>query len=536
MGKQWLSHYSSIGERGGIETRAAERQRKFDGLQTWHLRTVLEFIPILLQASLLFFGLGLSAYIYDQQHIVAAIAIIVNGVGAIFYFAVVGLSLRYPDSPFQTPLSSMLLRGYTATYSWVSAALPTITRPAVLVASRVSQCARHIRREVLSPIAVGISRALSVMRGILRLNSSSPLGGQQPDVEKASDDPSHLLTSALRIPQNPTAPTLVEDSEEWKADRDMTSAVIWLLDTSTDPVVFFNVMRTIPELHWAPAAVKLLPIEVLDRILDQIYSCFRVGEADFERRPLKNASGGTVTVLITTFLFIYWEKFAVHSSQIKKWVVKLRPQFLARSSFHRALRRYRSEGELGRVLELLRWTLSHAESVKRYTDPNRDTQSRLQIPLMLSAMHQTSTGSSVSHVRTAFYLAQQAQCYLGAPDFTYGWEHRRNLLECVGRFAQRNVLFSEDRLMMAVLACTTVAVGDLPQLTLRKISLQISQRYVTCISWPFLELIVAKVAVQRCPLGDPGFASTNGFPREVHGGSILYDKSSDLSNHSCWWR
>ena len=100
LGKQWLSHYSSVGERGDIDVRGAERHRKFTGLRRWHLRTILEFVPILLQASLLLFLLGISAFVYDQQRVVAFIVIAVNCLGVTLYFVVIGLSLWFPDSPF----------------------------------------------------------------------------------------------------------------------------------------------------------------------------------------------------------------------------------------------------------------------------------------------------------------------------------------------------------------------------------------------------------------------------------------------------
>lgn len=109
LAKQWLSHYRSVGERGSMETRCMERQRKFASLEAWHFRTVLEALPVLLQLSLLLFGLGLSAYMWSQQRTIALVLIIANGLGALFYFWIVGASLLSSDSPFHTPLSGAIM-------------------------------------------------------------------------------------------------------------------------------------------------------------------------------------------------------------------------------------------------------------------------------------------------------------------------------------------------------------------------------------------------------------------------------------------
>ncbi|THH27457.1 hypothetical protein EUX98_g6729 [Antrodiella citrinella] len=80
---------------GRSRFRHGERQRKFDALKTWHFFSVLEAIPILLQASLLLFGLGLSAYMWSQTAVVAAILIAMNG-SAIRQVTLHGPVSRYP--------------------------------------------------------------------------------------------------------------------------------------------------------------------------------------------------------------------------------------------------------------------------------------------------------------------------------------------------------------------------------------------------------------------------------------------------------
>ncbi|KAJ7484170.1 hypothetical protein FB451DRAFT_1027999, partial [Mycena latifolia] len=64
LGKQWLMYYSAAGERGTIQARGIERQRKFDGLRRWKFDAVLQMFPLLLQVSLLLFAAALSIYLW----------------------------------------------------------------------------------------------------------------------------------------------------------------------------------------------------------------------------------------------------------------------------------------------------------------------------------------------------------------------------------------------------------------------------------------------------------------------------------------
>ncbi|KAH8085450.1 hypothetical protein BXZ70DRAFT_561242 [Cristinia sonorae] len=60
LATQWLSRYSAVDDRGTVEDRGKRRQQKFDGLEAWNFRPFLEALPILLQFSLLLFGVSLS--------------------------------------------------------------------------------------------------------------------------------------------------------------------------------------------------------------------------------------------------------------------------------------------------------------------------------------------------------------------------------------------------------------------------------------------------------------------------------------------
>ncbi|KAJ7155004.1 hypothetical protein C8R46DRAFT_835314, partial [Mycena filopes] len=81
LGKQWLLYYSAAGERGTIESRGLERQRRFDGLRRWHFDTIMQSFPILLQFSLLIFAMALSIYLWTIHPALAVIVLCFTLVG-----------------------------------------------------------------------------------------------------------------------------------------------------------------------------------------------------------------------------------------------------------------------------------------------------------------------------------------------------------------------------------------------------------------------------------------------------------------------
>ena len=109
LGKQWLGHFKTTRfGRGTLQERCQRRQQKLDGLEAWHFSTILATLPIFLQLSLLFFGVALAANIWSQQHTVASVIMATTAFGVIFYFFTVVASLKSPECPFQTPVSTVL--------------------------------------------------------------------------------------------------------------------------------------------------------------------------------------------------------------------------------------------------------------------------------------------------------------------------------------------------------------------------------------------------------------------------------------------
>lgn len=112
LGKQWLNAYKAARGQGSLEERCTQRQKKLDGLEHFHLQTVLQMFLVLLQISLLLFGLSLSANMWLQQRTISSVIICTTAFGILFYASTILLSRLYPDSPFQTPGSDVVRAVY----------------------------------------------------------------------------------------------------------------------------------------------------------------------------------------------------------------------------------------------------------------------------------------------------------------------------------------------------------------------------------------------------------------------------------------
>ncbi|KAJ7749839.1 hypothetical protein DFH07DRAFT_721126, partial [Mycena maculata] len=87
LGKQWLMYYMAAGERGTLEARGLERQRKFDGLRKWKFDTIMLMFPLLLQFGLFLFAAGLSMYLWTTHVSLAIIALTMTSLGSTAYIA-----------------------------------------------------------------------------------------------------------------------------------------------------------------------------------------------------------------------------------------------------------------------------------------------------------------------------------------------------------------------------------------------------------------------------------------------------------------
>ncbi|KAJ7911625.1 hypothetical protein B0H13DRAFT_1583939, partial [Mycena leptocephala] len=88
--KQWLMFYSAAGERGTMEARCLQRQRKLDGLRKWKFETIMQLFPLLVQFGVLLFASALSVYLWTIHISLAIIVLALTSLGSSAYFFLLG--------------------------------------------------------------------------------------------------------------------------------------------------------------------------------------------------------------------------------------------------------------------------------------------------------------------------------------------------------------------------------------------------------------------------------------------------------------
>ncbi|KAK6978060.1 hypothetical protein R3P38DRAFT_3411301, partial [Favolaschia claudopus] len=224
LGKQWLLHYDSVGQRGTIIERGMDRQRKFDGIKQWNFELVMQSFPLLLQLALLLFAIALTIYLWTVHHALAAVSFLLTGLGFIVYMIMLGSTLVSTDSPFQTPLSYLLRAIVTQ--------LPLV--PFSRTSSVLSNAWRYIQ---------------TVYREVSQHWSAQVLPKLVPIFPIQAQD------------------VLKQDFSEMTKSE---PAVMWTMETTTDPILIEKAAALIPELAWSDGR-NLLPM--LKRLDETFRSC-----------------------------------------------------------------------------------------------------------------------------------------------------------------------------------------------------------------------------------------------------------------------
>ncbi|KAJ7451776.1 hypothetical protein B0H11DRAFT_1927671 [Mycena galericulata] len=243
LGKQWLLHYGEAGNRGTLEQRGLERQRKLDGLMKWKFEFIVQVFPLLLQLALLLFWVALALYLWTIYCPLAITVISLTSIGSIAYVALLISAARYPDSPFQTPLSGILLVLLTQfSQSTIKKLISRIYRKAK---SRVSSW--------FSPKATGSGWSLQKKLHTLPLFHNNTSG---PEPKRIPPPPGAIFDGTTFPAPSPTVP-----------------AVLWLLETSTNPLFISAAAGVAADLQW-PLGLEL--DAVLARLRAIYIACFDV--------------------------------------------------------------------------------------------------------------------------------------------------------------------------------------------------------------------------------------------------------------------
>ncbi|KAG8941901.1 hypothetical protein FRC03_003862, partial [Tulasnella sp. 419] len=130
--KQWLTEYTNVGAMTALHKQGRKRQEKYQGLKTWHLRLVIAVLPMLLQFSLLLFLIGVVDFLWEWDRRVATLQLALSCAGLAVYGFTIFIGIRYPSSPFQTPVSRYVPRYYSSMSRSLGSAFKDLTMKRLL--------------------------------------------------------------------------------------------------------------------------------------------------------------------------------------------------------------------------------------------------------------------------------------------------------------------------------------------------------------------------------------------------------------------
>jgi Family of unknown function (DUF6535) len=297
LGKQWLGHFktSRLG-RGALHERCQRRQKKLDALDAWYFSTIMATLPIFLQISFLFFGIALAANIWTLQHTIASVIMATTAFGFIFYSFTVVSSLRSPDCPFQTPVSA-ILQHVVSNMAVVRQAIrqkwkerPESWEDVLNILRKSSRHALRTAKDLIvkltKPCLTYLSRIStpSILRqGLpLTIDSEAVIGLEQLG---AAGEHTFQLSSDTR-----DWSLVLSNADLVQADAVPSSAVQWVIETSTDTDIIAAAAGMVSEIEW-PVKIDATGM-LMDRLNSGFFACF-----DPKRQILPLAQAGAVACL-----------------------------------------------------------------------------------------------------------------------------------------------------------------------------------------------------------------------------------------------
>ncbi|KAJ6602846.1 hypothetical protein DFH09DRAFT_452952 [Mycena vulgaris] len=276
LGKQWIMHYEAAGSRGSVEERGLERQRKLNGLHKWKFDTVLQMFPLLLQFALLLFAAALSVYLWTVHHTIAIIVQTLTSFGFIAYISLLMSAIISPDSPFQTPVAHFLL--------------PLLSPSLHTIRNRLAKARKFIKNVLTSWFH-------SIKSGpILPCVASHTSSSGSPKLEP---DP---YPEYLFAPPSPEVP-----------------AVLWVLETSTDPIMVEAAAGMAVDLQW-PLDIDLTSPKA--RLADSFNSCFEVSRK--AGGVIGEGRHGMTHLAISCGRAYFWLKVVTQASPVQQHVPRMK--------------------------------------------------------------------------------------------------------------------------------------------------------------------------------------------------------------------
>ncbi|KAG8926993.1 hypothetical protein FRC02_008546 [Tulasnella sp. 418] len=112
IGKDWLTHYDYAVT--GVATAhflsGPVRQRKLNGLKLWQFALLIRLLPFILQVSLVLFFIAVTQHLWRYSVEVALVNLILLIIGVLIYMWTVISTILDRDSPYHSPLSTLILK------------------------------------------------------------------------------------------------------------------------------------------------------------------------------------------------------------------------------------------------------------------------------------------------------------------------------------------------------------------------------------------------------------------------------------------
>ena len=220
---------------------------------------VMEALPVMLQFSLLLFGIALVVYLWDLDVSASGVVLVVTCFGSAFYGFIAVVATIWIDCPFQTPLSVLLPK----VFSWTRE-LPALTRDWL----------GGIGAEAHLPLSLWMKRYDYGASG-----------------DSISSDRSMTLTNPAFWRDSPLFTPVPKDIE--------ASAGFWLLENSTEFSATTAVAGVFPEFQWP--SHQRSPTALI-RFRNAYVECFRAPEFDEPTRSKALQSAAAYYVLYHTQL------------------------------------------------------------------------------------------------------------------------------------------------------------------------------------------------------------------------------------------
>ena len=237
LGKQWVNRY--LRNRGGSTAdKSRDRQRKLDGLESWHFYLAIEGLPVMLQLALLLLGCALSRYLWGINLTVAGVVVAVTLFGFTSYAFLTLAATLYYNCPYQTP-PSIIIRSLIRYLMRSDSAFARLLRSLISPLPSIKKIGRVLRQ-----LRSGVYRVL----GFFRFGPNVVQGAGNIPLAAIVASPARIFQD---VPIN------------WDVCRADLRCISWVLYSTTEVDVIFSTVRFAADMIWYPEIAKALSPYIL---------------------------------------------------------------------------------------------------------------------------------------------------------------------------------------------------------------------------------------------------------------------------------